>query len=117
MAVHEKIDYVEFPAASLDKTQQFFAEVFGWQFEAFGDDYLAFKNAGLEGGFFRSTLQSRCEQGAALVVFYSEALEQTQDKVLAAGGSICRPIFTFPGGRRFHFIEPSGNELAVWSDQ
>ena len=113
----KKINYVEFPAKDLSATKSFFITVFDWSFEDFGPDYIAFSNAGLDGGFFRSDLSSRAEQGAALVVFYSEDLEATLKKVERAGGDIVQAIFAFPGGRRFHFIEPSGNEFAVWSDK
>lgn len=116
MPVHEKLDYVEFPARDLVQTKRFFEQAFAWSFTDYGPDYTAFSGQGLDGGFFRADLQARCEQGSALLVFYSENLEQTQDKVIAAGGSIVKSVFSFPGGRRFHFAEPSGNEFAVWSE-
>ena len=117
MHQHEKINYVEFPALDLEKTKEFFTKTFGWSFEDFGPDYTAFGDQGLDGGFYRSDLRSRAEQGGALIVFYSEDLESTQEKIIAAGGRINKPIFSFPGGRRFHFMEPSGNEFSVWSDK
>jgi len=117
MSAHEKLDYVEFPAADMAATQTFFHQVFGWRFEQFGPDYCAFSNQGLDGGFYRSELCSRSAKGAALLVFYSEDLAATLLKVEAAGGRIEKPVFEFPGGRRFHFCEPSGNEFAVWSDK
>ncbi|UXI04586.1 VOC family protein [Photobacterium sp. TY1-4] len=113
----DKINYVEFPAADLEATKQFFQQAFGWAFTDYGEDYTAFSNQGLDGGFYRAPLKSTTQQGAALIVLYSAHLEQTQAKVEAAGGQIVKPIFEFPGGRRFQFFEPSGNELAVWSDQ
>lgn len=116
MKQHEKINYVEFPANDIAATKRFFAEVFGWSFEDFGQDYAAFSDAGLDGGFFRSQLASSTQNGAALIVFYSTNLEDTLNKVERAGGEIVKPIFSFPGGRRFHFKEPSNNEFAVWSD-
>ncbi|HEY7773533.1 MAG TPA: VOC family protein, partial [Marinagarivorans sp.] len=82
----------------------------------YGPDYTAFGNEGLEGGFYQAELKSRTAVGAALLVFYSSALEETLAKVERCGGVIAEPIFAFPGGRRFHFYEPSGNEFAVWSD-
>lgn len=115
MPTHEKIDYVEFPARDIDATKRFFEQAFGWSFEDYGPDYVAFSRQGLDGGFFRSEFAARVDRGSALVVFYSDDLEGTLAKVLAAGGEIIKPIFPFPGGRRFHFTEPSGNELAVWS--
>jgi len=113
---HEKINYVEFPASNLPATRVFFAQVFGWEFEDYGPDYVAFSSAGLEGGFYRSDQVASTDTGSALVVFYSDALEATLSKVEAAGGRVIKPVFSFPGGRRFHFAEPSGNELAVWTD-
>lgn len=111
------INYVELPANNLEATKSFFSQAFEWQFTDYGPDYAAFSNSGLDGGFFRSELHSdSSQQGAALVVLYSDNLEATQATIEAAGGTINQPIFSFPGGRRFHFIEPSGNELAVWSD-
>lgn len=116
MPAHEKLDYVEFPAYDLDATRHFFGEVFGWTFEDYGPDYIAFSRQGLDGGFYRADLKARSEAGSALLVFYSERIEETLAKVQAAGGTILKPVFDFPGGRRFHFAEPSGNEFAVWSD-
>ncbi|MBU2707078.1 VOC family protein [Zooshikella marina] len=116
MKVHEKINYVEFPAQDLLKTKKFFSNVFDWVFEDYGPDYTAFSNQGLDGGFYRAELTSLTNHGAALLVFYSHDLEKTQSKIETYGGKITKPIFTFPGGRRFHFTEPSGNEFAVWSD-
>ncbi len=114
---HEKINYVELPASDFEATRAFFGEVFGWTFKAWGEEYLAFHNAGLDGGFYRSKLQSTTANGAALVVFYSEKLEETQSKIEQAGGKIVLEIFDFPGGRRFHFSDPNGNEFSVWSDK
>lgn len=116
MTAHEKINYVEYPARDLEQTKRFFREAFGWDFEDYGPDYAAFSGRGLDGGFFRSELAARTDQGSALIVFYSEHLEETLARVTAAGSQVVRPIFPFPGGRRFHFTEPSGNEFAVWSD-
>ena len=116
MKEHEKINYVELPACDLQATKKFFSQSFGWEFEDFGPDYTAFSNQGVDGGFFTSDMKSVSSQGGALVVFYSENLESTQDNITKAGGCIVKPIFSFPGGRRFHFTEPSGNEFAVWSD-
>jgi predicted enzyme related to lactoylglutathione lyase len=116
MNEHEKINYVEFPAREIKATKAFFEEVFGWSFEDFGPDYTAFSQQGLDGGFFSSDQVALTENGSALIIFYSEQLEITESKIINAGGKIIRPIFSFPGGRRFHFTEPSGNEFAVWSD-
>ena len=116
MNIHEKINYVEFAAKDLEATKAFFSEVFSWHFEDYGPDYCAFSNEGLDGGFFRADKKSVSESGAALLIFYSENLEQTLAKVERAGGFINKATYSFPGGRRFHFVEPSGNEMAVWSD-
>jgi predicted enzyme related to lactoylglutathione lyase len=117
MTEHEKLTYVEFPSRSLPKTKAFFEEVFGWSFKDYGPDYCSFSDQGLDGGFFKSELSSSTGNGAALLVFYSRDLEGTLGKVLKAGGKLTKPIFAFPGGRRFHFSEPGGNELGVWSDK
>ena len=117
MNQHEKLNYVEFPARDLEATKTFFTKVFEWTFEDFGPDYCAFAGQGLDGGFYRSELYSSTLSGAALLVFFSDDLEATQEKVEQAGGRIEKPIFTFPGGRRFHFSEPSGNEFAAWTDK
>jgi uncharacterized protein len=116
MNQHEKINYVEFPAKDLGGTKTFFQSVFGWSFTDYGPEYTAFENQGLDGGFFQSDLTSSTANGAALIVLYSNQLEATLAKVEKAGGSILKPIYSFPGGRRFHFTEPSGNEFAVWGE-
>lgn len=115
MPAHETINYVEYPARDLQATAAFFQAAFGWSFTHYGPEYMAFSGQGLDGGFYRADLAARCDQGSALIVFYSERLEETLAKVTAAGGAVVKPIFAFPGGRRFHFTEPSGNEFAVWS--
>jgi len=112
---HGKIDYVEYPSRDLEGTKRFFERAFGWTFVDYGPDYVAFSDQGLDGGFYRSDLAARVQAGSALIVFYSEDLEATLGKVEAAGGQVVKAIFPFPGGRRFHFTEPGGNELAVWS--
>lgn len=113
---HEKINYVELPANDLEAVKSFFSAAFGWTFVDYGPDYTSFANQGLDGGFYRAELSSRTSNGAALIVLYSSDLEATQAKVEKAGGEILKPAFRFPGGRRFHFADPSGNEFAVWSD-
>ena len=116
MRAHEKINYVELPAAELRAVKAFFTEVFGWAFVDYGADYTAFTGGGLDGGFYRANTASVQAGGAALVVFYSNDLAQTQAKIETAGGRVVKPVFAFPGGRRFHFTDPAGNEWAVWSD-
>ncbi len=114
MSTHHKLDYVEFGANDLEATKTFFNQAFGWSFTDYGPDYTSFADEGLDGGFFRSDKASNAEMGGALLVFYSDALERTLASVKAAGATINKEIFPFPGGRRFHFVEPSGNEFAVW---
>ncbi len=113
---HEKLNYVEFPSSNLTATKRFFESAFGWSFVDYGAEYTAFSGQGLDGGFYQAELCSLSSQGAALLVFYSQDLERTMERVTAAGGEVVKPIFRFPGGRRFHFVEPCGNEFAVWSD-
>jgi len=114
---HGKINYLELPANNLAANKAFFSEVFGWRFTDYGPEYCAFHDAGIEGGFYQSTLSSNTATGATLVVFYSLDLATTAQKITSAGGQVVKPIFSFPGGRRFHFCDPCGNEYAVWSDQ
>ena len=115
---HEKINYLELPAKDIGAVKAFFETVFQWQFTDYGPEYTAFSNsAGLDGGFYQADLRSDSQTGAALIVFYSQALATTEAKITAAGGQIVKPTFSFPGGRRFHFTDPCGNEYAVWSDQ
>lgn len=117
MNTHEKINYVEFSSLDLAKTKAFFLAAFAWKFEDYGPDYSAFTDGGLNGGFFRGDQTASTESGSSLVVLFSANLEATQRKIVEKDGTIIKEIFSFPGGRRFHFQEPGGNELAVWSDQ
>lgn len=112
-----KIDYVELHASDFDAVQAFYQQAFGWQFTDYGPEYRAFSDGKLDGGFRRSDKIARSDDGSALVVLYAADLEATRDKVTAAGGTILADIFSFPGGRRFQFADPHGNELAVWSDR
>ena len=116
MNEHEKINYIEFPAKNIKAAKDFFTTVFDWSFIDYSPEYSAFANAGIDGGFFKSDLSVSTATGSALIVFYSKDLEQTLSKIETAGGIIIQPIFTFPGGRRFHFSDPNSNEYAVWSD-
>ena len=107
-----KLDYIEMPAtgATLDRAKAFYANAFGWAFTDYGPTYAAF-NEGLEGGFQADAAEA---SAAPLPVLYSDDIEATLAAVQAANGVILKPIFAFPGGRRFHFRDPAGNELAVW---
>lgn len=113
---HHKINYVEFATKDLSASKLFFQTVFNWQFKDYGPEYSAIEEGGLDGGFYQADTCARTENGSALVVLYSANLEATQQSVTAAGGIVIKEIFPFPGGRRFQFLEPGGNELAVWSD-
>lgn len=107
-----KIDYVEFASGDLDASKGFFAKAFGWSFQDYGPTYAAMTNAGLDGGIQSDPAEA---SAAPLVILKADDLEAALKAVTDAGGEILRPIFSFPGGRRFHFREPGGNELAVWS--
>jgi uncharacterized protein len=113
---HNKINYLEIPVRDMEATKTFFNQVFGWTFEDYGPDYCSFSDQGTDGGFYKSDLTTTTQNGSVLVIFYSNALEQTLADVEQAGGTIIRSIFSFPGGRRFHFSDPNGNEFAVWSE-
>lgn len=115
MPANLKLNYVEFPSSDIPATKLFFEKAFNWTFQDYGPDYSSFSNQGLNGGFYKSDLTSVVAKGAALLVLKSDNLAHTQSVVESAGGKISTAIFSFPGGRRFHFIEPSGNEFAVWS--
>lgn len=112
----QKIDYVEFPASDFDAVQEFYQQAFGWEFMDYGPEYRSFSDGKLSGGFRRSEMKASTTTGSALVVLYAKDLEATREKVLASGGAIVQDTFSFPGGRRFQFSDPHGNELAVWSD-
>ncbi|MDF3129782.1 VOC family protein [Kiritimatiellaeota bacterium B1221] len=116
MNKHEKLNYVEFPAKDLGKAKRFFEKVFAWEFVDYGPAYTAFSDQGLDGGFYKSDQVVSAEKGSALLVFFSDDLETTQSKIEEAGGTISQAIFSFPGGRRFHFLDPNGNEYAVWGE-
>ena len=116
MNVHETLNYVEFPSTDIAATKAFFGSAFNWEFVDYGPDYTAFVGRGLDGGFFKSNQCSQTANGAALLVLYSSDIAATQAKVERAGGAILKPLYSFPGGRRFHFTEPGGNEFAVWTD-
>jgi predicted enzyme related to lactoylglutathione lyase len=111
---HHRIDYVEFSATDIPATKAFYANAFGWTFTDWGPDYVSFEDSGLSGGFRKEASNAT---GGPLVILYSTSLEETQKTVESLGARIAKPVFSFPGGRRFHFLDPNGNELAVWSDK
>lgn len=114
---HEKINYIEMPTIDIEATKHFFSRVFNWEFQDFGTAYCAFSNQGINGGFFQSKRTHSVENSSALIVFYSQNIEKTQSKIETENGVINKKIFSFPGGRRFHFIEPGGNEFGVWTEK
>jgi predicted enzyme related to lactoylglutathione lyase len=109
-----RMDYIEFPTTDIAKTKDFYIQVFGWNFTDYGPDYTSFEDGRLAGGFSKAAQMSH---GGPLVVIYATDLIACEAKVKAAGGKIVKDAFDFPGGRRFHFADPSGNELAVWSEK
>lgn len=116
MGAANQIDYIEFQAGDLRKTRAFFEGLFGWKFTDYGPDYTSFEDGRIAGGFARAEKRSTIEAGGVLVVFYHPQLEEVRQRVIDLGGRITKEIFSFPGGRRFHFTEPSENECAVWSE-
>lgn len=111
MSTNNHINYIEFYANDLIEIKKFYTTVFNWKFTDYGPNYTAFSNAGLEGGF---ELSNKPITNGALVVLYHKNLEDVKNKIIGAGGKIVKDIFSFPGGKRFQFTDPSGNELSVW---
>lgn len=110
---HHAVNYIEFPCTNPEAIKVFYTTVFGWTFEDWGPSYISFSDGSLDGGF--TTAEPISESGAR-VILYSNNLEATFAAVKQAGGRIHKEIFSFPGGRRFHFLDPDGNHLAVWSE-
>ncbi|MEM7808970.1 MAG: VOC family protein [Planctomycetota bacterium] len=110
------INYLEISVADLAAAKAFYGEVFGWSFTDYGPTYASFTaaQAGIDGGL--EQVDDLPDRGPVLIVLYASDLDATQRRIESAGGTIVRPTFSFPGGRRFHFADPSGNELAVWSE-
>ncbi|QHJ10099.1 hypothetical protein FX988_00308 [Paraglaciecola mesophila] len=117
MSAHHKINYIEIPVKDINLAKAFFSSVFGWQFIDYGPDYCAFDGVGIDGGFFSAKQAVSTVNGSVLVVLFSDDLIVTQGKIEESGGKIVQAIFSFPGGKRFHFTDPCGNEYAVWSDK
>ena len=114
MRAESCIDYVEIPVTDLNKARDFFSALFGWSFESWGDDYMSFNDGRFNGGFRRAT--EPAPSTGVLLIFFSTNLERDFERVQELGATISEPIFPFPGGRRFHFVDPTGTEFAIWSD-
>lgn len=114
------INYIELRATDMAATKLFYSEAFGWDWVDYGHAYASFTGAGVDGGIRLDEEDAspphRREIPSSLVILYARNLEDAEKRVAAAGGAIVKPIFAFPGGRRFQFLDPSGNELAVWSE-
>lgn len=113
MRPSNQIDYIEFPARDIEATKTFYQSVFGWKFTDYGPDYTSFEDGRLSGGFDKSGTPTG---SGALIVLYASDLDAAETAIRGAGGEIVKPQFSFPGGKRFHFSDPSGNVLAVWSE-
>ena len=106
----DAIDYIEFPSTDRAASSSFFADAFGWGATSYGPDYYAIEGAGIDGGVD----QAADRVAATMAIIRTEDIDDAEKRVIAAGGVITKAQFDFPGGRRFHFREPGGNELAVW---
>jgi hypothetical protein len=113
MNAENQISYVEIPVTDMKKARAFFESMFGWEFKEWGPDYLSFNDGRLNGGLRGSDVPPPSH--GVLLVFYSDDLERDLERVQRHGATISQEIFSFPGGRRFHFIDPVGNEFAIWS--
>jgi len=107
------IDYVEFVVSDIARAKDFYGRAFGWTFTDYGPSYCEFSDGRMKGGF---ELGPAANPGGPLVILYGEDLESIRAGVEAAGGTVVKPVFEFPGGRRFHFTDPDGYELAVWTE-
>lgn len=109
-----RVDNIEFNVTDIARFRAFYGAAFDWTFKDFGPDYCDFSDGQLTGGLAKA---DSANPGGPLVILYTENLEETQQRLEAVGAQIVKPDFTFPGGRRFHFLDPDGYELAVWSDK
>jgi len=115
MSDHHKFHYIELPATDLTAMKNFYGTVFGWEFKDWGDAYVEVLGSGVEGGFALASEERKPSNQGALVILYSDDLVQSQKSVAEHGGTISMEPIDFPGGRRFHFLDPSGNELGIWT--
>ncbi|MCB9739466.1 MAG: VOC family protein [Deltaproteobacteria bacterium] len=115
--IHHAIDYIELPVHDMAAARAFYAAAFGWRFNDYGPGYTGIVRPGGQGeaGGLRLQADHAGSRGGPLVILYSAEIDATEAAVRAAGGEVVVPIFAFPGGRRFAFLDPSGNELAVWT--
>jgi hypothetical protein len=113
--VDRSINYIEFPLLDAEATKRFYGSLFGWQFQDWGPNYVSFNGAGVEGGF-NGEAGTPVNAPGVLVVLYARDLPAMLEAIRQAGGKILRDIYPFPGGRRFHFADPNGNELAIWTE-
>ena len=114
MRPEKRIDYIEIPVTDPAKARDFFVELYGWSYEEWGPDYISFNDGRIDGGFRRS--EEPAPATGVLIVFFSHDLERDRERIVGLGGTISQDIFPFPGGRRFHFLGPVGNEYAIWSE-
>jgi uncharacterized protein len=113
--MHHAIDYIEIAVTDVEVAKRFYAAAFGWSLVDYGPDYAGIQGDGKEMGGLRR--DDHVAPGGPLVILYSEDLDRSAEAVTAAGGTIVTPAYDFPGGRRFHFADPAGNVLAVWSER
>jgi len=109
-----RIDYIELPAADVGEAKRFYSTVFGWSFTDYGPDYTSFSDGRLAGGFAKAETVA---PGGPLIIIYALDLSGVEKAIEENGGKIVQETYEFPGGKRFHFRDPSGHELAVWSDK
>lgn len=116
-ARQNKINYLEIPVKNIAATKDFFSNLFGWKFTDYGPDYTCFLGAGIDGGFYTSENNGFNSENSPLIVFYYFDIDKIKEKVLSLSGVIVKDTYSFPGGRRFHFTDPSNNEFAIWTDK
>ena len=115
--IHHEINYIEFSVSNIEEAKRFYRAAFDWHFNDYGPEYAGIRKQHEDGECGGICLANEVATGGPLVVIYSENLERSYELVKSAGGRITRETTSFPGGRRFQFSDPSGNELAVWSDK
>jgi predicted enzyme related to lactoylglutathione lyase len=116
---NHRIDYIELSVGDITRSRDFYGKAFGWSFKDYGPSYCEFNDGRLTGGFAlggKDNLGGTIKAGGPLVILFATDLAETQRRIEHAGGKIIKPSYSFPGGRRFHFVDPDGYELAVWSD-